>query len=357
MRTILKAAIFVSVMVLTPLVFAQDPPAEAPPPPPPPPAPPALKQVQVQVWISETNEEGLRDIGNNLTYTRFVDGEEQSGSVQQVESRLINTDTGENFLGPTVPAPVAPPPNSFGGTLRPDNDNNPATGVPGPSGFGLTYSIVEEDYGALSGRFRAIENKGDVDTISKPEVLVEDKNEATIRAGNQLPYQSVSYPKGQPVLAVAWENTGVNMRITPTIMPNDFVELNIQELDVTDELRPVVSRGIELPVISKRSQTGFVQVPNGETLVIGGLTSRRVTRSEQRVPILGKIPLLGMPFRRRLSEAQVTTLLIFVSPTIVDMRSISEESQGALEFWRERGTDWENKERIEEEIDRMNNEL
>ncbi len=356
MRRILALAALLCLLPIS-MALGQDPAPAAPAAPPPPPPPPNLLQVQVRVWLSETNEEGLRDLGNNLTYKRFVDGKEQSGSVQQVESQVFNPTTGENFLGPTLPAPVASSPDGFAAPLRPDNDNNPRTGIPSPSGSGMTYSIVQDDYGTLEGVFRAIETKSDVALISKPELLVVNGGTAEIRAGTQLPYQTVAYPKGPPQLSVQWKDIGVNMQLVPTILGNDYVELDLAELNVSDRLQPVISRGVELPVFSKRSQTGVVVVPDGQTLVIGGLSSRSVKRSEQRVPLLGKIPLLGMPFRKRISNADVTHLLVFVSPTIVDLRALTEKATSALEFWQERGSEWDNKERIEDEIKKMEHDL
>ena len=70
-------------------------------------------------------------------------------------------------------------------------------------------------------------------------------------------------------------------------------------------------------MFAKRSQTGSVLVPNGQALVIGGLSSRVTRRTERRVPILGKVPVLGIAFRGRRSEVQNIHLLIFVSPTVV----------------------------------------
>ncbi|MEA3364656.1 MAG: hypothetical protein U9Q79_03360, partial [Candidatus Hydrogenedentes bacterium] len=66
---------------------------EAPPPVEPPPPPQQvepIRQVQIQVWISETTEDGLRDIGTNLDYTRFVRGIENSGTVERISTRVFD---------------------------------------------------------------------------------------------------------------------------------------------------------------------------------------------------------------------------------------------------------------------------
>jgi type II secretory pathway component GspD/PulD (secretin) len=348
-----------------PAVFAEDAPAQpaAEAPPPPPPGPADIRQVQVQVWISETNEQGLRNIGNNLDFTRFVQEdtfngpvwEEQGGAVPQAATNMF---TPGDYGSVVLPAPIPPAGANFEDQpLRPDPNNNRNDGIAAISGFGMEYSIANDQYGTINGLFRALETKVDVDLISKPELLVVNGGTAEIKAGGQIPYQTVKYPKGTPNLSIEWRDIGVNLKLQPTIMPNDFVQLHLQQLEVSDITRIENLRGVDLPVFSKRAQTGFVLVPSGQTLVIGGLSSRVVRKTERRVPLVGRLPVLGMPFRSRNSEADITHLLIFVSPTIVDLRAPSKAGLSALEFWKERGSEWSNIDRIEQEIEIMREEL
>jgi type II secretory pathway component GspD/PulD (secretin) len=73
------------------------------------------------------------------------------------------------------------------------------------------------------------------------------------------------------------------------------------------------------------------------------------------VPLLGSIPILGIPFRGRNTQSTNSHLLIFVSPTIVNLRNMSEEAKSALNFWQDRR--WENSGRISKEIQVMQDEL
>ncbi len=302
-----------------------------------------IDQVQIQVWIGETNEKGLGEIGTNLTYTRFVREVEQSGSLQQVDTNVF--DPNDPLYSVVLPAPD---PDLFPAPMRFDPDGDPATGIQTQGGAGLVASIINSDYGTIVGRFRAIERQSDLDLISKPELVVANQKEAEIHAGGEVPYQDIKYEKGKARLNVEWHKIGVNMKLTPLIVPGntDFVQITLSELNVSDITRIDNIRGVDLPVFSERSQTGVVIVPNGQTLVIGGLTSSVVSNSERRVPILGKLPIVGMPFRGRRSDTVNTTLLIFVSPTIVNLRSIAEEAVKARDFWQ----GWQNAERIQQEI-------
>lgn len=310
-----------------------------------------FQQVQMHVWISETGESGLRDVGANLSYTRFVEGKEKGAVVQQITTNTF--DPLDSNFNVTLPAPS---PSLFPEPLRPDLAGTLDDGIQSQAGAGLTFSLVAGGSGTIDGVIRGIEQNNDLDLISKPELLVIDGMTAEIHAGGKVPFQDIKYDdKGVPQLNVAFKDIGVSMKITPTVRSDDLVQLTIDQLEVTDIARIDNIRGIDLPVISKRSQTGIVLVPNGQALVIGGLSSRVSRQAERRIPIIGKIPVLGFPFRSRESEISNLHLMIFVAPTVVDLRELTQSQVDALEFWRQ--GQWENRPRIEEEIDIMQNEL
>jgi type II secretory pathway component GspD/PulD (secretin) len=173
-----------------------------------------------------------------------------------------------------------------------------------------------------------------------------------------VPYQNATANiYGAMQLDVLWRDVGVNLNVIPQILPDNSIRLTLKQLDVTDVDRIENNRGVDLPVFAKRSQTGVVVVPNGQTLVVGGLSSRIVRRADRRVPVIGALPIIGMPFRSRETDADITHLLVFVSPTIVDLRALNKQSQSALEFWQQRGNEWENADRIKEEINLLETEL
>ncbi len=322
-------------------------------PPPPAPAPIGgadLRQVQMQAWISETSEQGLRELGVNLNYTRFVRGEEQSGSLQQIRTQVFDPLTSNYRV--TLPVPDQ---TLFDPPLRPDLSGDISGGIQTQAGFGLSASVIDTGHGTLESVFRAIEQKSDVDLISKPELLVINNQPAEILAGGKFPYQDIQYDKGIAQLNVQWQPIGVNMKMTPMIQPDNSILLTIAQLDVTDIARIDNIRGIDLPVFSVRSQTGEVVVPDGQAVVIGGLSSKVVRNNERRIPLIGKLPILGFPFRGKRAEAVNGLLLIFVRPTIVDLREMTPQAYNALNFWQERR--WENKRRIGQEIQAMEDEI
>ncbi|GMV99471.1 MAG: hypothetical protein AMXMBFR84_06100 [Candidatus Hydrogenedentota bacterium] len=352
-----------------PAAAAAPPPAEAPPPPPPPPPQPLdipIRQVQIQVWISQTDEDGLREIGSNLNYVRRVRDDETGAAVERVRTNTFDPTSGP--FTTVLPAPDGGPyrdnvrltpesntPWTPGNILLTDPNNPEEFFVDTRAGAGLTYSIIDDDRGTIEGLIRAIESKTDSDLISKPSLLVVDKAKATIKTGDEIPYQNVEYKNGQPVLGITWKPIGVNIQLMPQILGEGLIAIDITQLEVIDRLRDTPIQGLQVPIFSTRSQSGSVLIPNGESLVIGGLSSRVVRSAERRVPIVGKLPFVGAPFRGRRNEALNSHLLVFIMPTEVNLRDTNETMQGALDFWRE--TEWRNRERIEEEIQYMEDSL
>jgi hypothetical protein len=245
------------------IAFGQEEPPLSEPPPvvaqpaeivsaaPPPDTADDIRQVQIQIWISQTDEDGLRELGTNLNYTRFVRGNEQSGSVERIETNTFDifdtnpTDNRPQTFETTLPAPDSNPfPDNV--RLSPDTANVFApsgnTLVARPNrpgefnvntyrGVGLSWSIIDADRGTLDGIFRGIETKTDSDLISKPEILVMNENTASIQAGEEFPYQKVVYDGGNPQLSVDWKRIGVNLELKPTILSDeDLVQIDITNL-------------------------------------------------------------------------------------------------------------------------------
>ena len=302
----------------------------------------SIKQVQISVWIVETNTQGLRELGANLQYTRFDGEDESGGSIQQISTGIIDTENPD--FRTSVPEPTR---ELFPGGARPDLDED-APGLQTQQGGGLEFTIINTGSGTLDGVFRSNSRKSRITLVSRPELLVINEKKATIHAGGEVPFQGINYNRdsgrvklkdGQPQLEVRWEQIGVLMELTPTIMSNNLVQIHLEKLEVSDLARIDRVRGIELPVFSKRSQTGWVVVPNRSTLVVGGLTSLVDRFSTRRVPILGKLPLIGIPFRSRRSDNTVSHLLIFISPTIVDLRNMTPQVEEATNFYLDE--DWD----------------
>jgi type II secretory pathway component GspD/PulD (secretin) len=115
---------------------------------------------------------------------------------------------------------------------------------------------------------------------------------------------------------------GVKLVVTPRVVGNSDVQLELKpEISAVETIQARVILGgkvNESPIFSRRKLQTTATVPNGSTLVLGGLLSDETTKSYTKVPLLGDIPVLGYAFRKDSKERNKRNLLIFVTPTIVD---------------------------------------
>lgn len=156
----------------------------------------------------------------------------------------------------------------------------------------------------------AMENQGHGDLISSPSLFTANQQTAVIESGEEIPYQEVSLSGGT---GVAFKKAVLSLKVTPQIMPDDKVLL---QLNVNQD-RPSSRIVLGVPAISTRQITTNVLVKNGQTLVLGGIYELNKELDEQRLPFLGKIPVVGILFRQQNRKENKRELLIFVTPKII----------------------------------------
>jgi type IV pilus assembly protein PilQ len=157
----------------------------------------------------------------------------------------------------------------------------------------------------------ALETSGHGHLISKPSLFTANLQEAEIAAGEEIPYQEVSRGGGT---GVAFKRAVLSLQVTPQILPNNKVLLKLQ----INQDRPSSRMIMGVPAISTRQMMTQILVASGKTAVLGGIYEQDAEQLEQRVPILGKIPLFGLLFQEHGEKVVKRELLIFVTPEIVD---------------------------------------
>ncbi len=191
------------------------------------------------------------------------------------------------------------------------------------SGAGV-YSILGSDFQAT---LSAVAKAGKTEILSRPSILARNNQAATISLGQQVPLISGTRfdTFGNQINTVTYQSVGVNLSVTPFISSDGNVEMVVtpEISSLTDRSQWVnISSGgtngaVLVPVINSRVATTTVVVPDGQTVVIGGLMENTQADSETKVPGLGDIPLLGNLFKRKVKENVKRELMIFLTPTIV----------------------------------------
>ena len=181
------------------------------------------------------------------------------------------------------------------------------------SGLGFTFQRLGSAEFTLNANLLAMQEEGKGRIISTPKILTLDNKEAYIEQGLEIPYQVLE----EGSYSLKWAKAVLRLEVTPHITMDRRIAMKIvAKKDAPD--RSIVVQGA--PAIDKKEAGTELMVNNGDTIVIGGIITREETLSNKGVPGLSNLPLLGWLFK---SEAKDTTdkeLLIFVTPTIVELQ-------------------------------------
>ncbi len=155
----------------------------------------------------------------------------------------------------------------------------------------------------------ALESDGQAEVVSQPRVVTADRQTASIKSGEEIPYQRAS---SSGATAVSFKEAVLSLEVTPQITPDDKI---IMDLVVNQDSRGEVTAGI--PSINTNQVTTQVLVGNGETVVLGGIFQSQVATQTTKTPFLGDIPYLGRLFKRTEKIDERSELLIFITPKII----------------------------------------
>jgi general secretion pathway protein D len=202
---------------------------------------------------------------------------------------------------------------TFSGTTQTDfGVNNSSTG--------FTYTLLEAT--RFRGFLRAFANQNELEVLSKPHLLATNNTEASIEVGNQIPVvtQQFSGTPGVPATtgvfnSIEYRDTGILLSITPRINAANYVAM-----DVSQEISEAQSNtigGTDQPIIRQRRVQTSVVVPNGQTLLIGGIMESRRDTSEQGVPWIRKLPVLRHLFGTQRRNVRKTELFIAITPHVL----------------------------------------
>lgn len=204
---------------------------------------------------------------------------------------------------------------------------NLATGTPGSvlPGGGLNFGIGHKINGqyVLGFLARFLENNGDGNVLSTPNLLTLDNEEAKIIIGQNVPFVTGQYTNNNsgsngsvnPFQTIERKDVGLQLRVRPQINENGTVKLAIFQ-EVSDVLPSTVNNP-NGPTTSKRSIESNVLVDDGAIVVLGGLLQDKYSGNNEKVPGLGDIPLFGNLFKSEARSRSKTNLMVFLRPVVV----------------------------------------
>lgn len=280
----------------------------------------------VFVQVTHTNE---LDLGTEMTY---------SGPVA-ISTNPRGTATSQFGIGLSNPtgAVVSGVPDLGGGliTTAPTVGSLPSSGS--PSSNGAFYSLVGRDVNATIHALAAV-NKTEV--LSRPSVLTRNNQQATILVGQVIPIitsSSAATSLSPAFNTITQSDIGIILKVTPFITAEGNVEMILDPVisSLSGTTVPI-GNGVSYPAINMISADTVVVTPNNQTVVIGGLMQTQKNVTENKIPILGDIPILGYAFKYSTSSRQKTELIIFLTPHIVhnpsELAQLTLQERGRMEL-------------------------
>lgn len=258
----------------------------------------APRQVLIEARIVEASKEFARDLGVRLGYgdakDRSLGGGAQLGFGSSEFVNSTTTDGVVNFQR---------------------NIGESATSGSGflPNGFGnLNLTLFNSSLTRfLNLELSALESDGRGRVVSSPRVLTANQVEASIEQGTEIPYQQAS---SSGATNVSFKKAVLSLKVKPQITPDGRLQLSIE----VNKDRPLFESALlGVPPIETKNVKSEVLIDNGGTVVIGGIYEEEETSNEDRVPVLGELPVVGFLFRTRSKISNRKELLVFITPKIV----------------------------------------
>jgi general secretion pathway protein D len=209
------------------------------------------------------------------------------------------------------------------------------TAVPGA---GLNFGVAAQKNGVYFLGFlaRFLQSTGEGNILSTPNLLTLDNEEAKIVIGQNVPFLTGQFSNTgsggnngavNPFQTIERKDVGITLRVKPQISENGTIKMTIYQ-----EVSSVQPGSVNSPsgiITNKRTIESTVLVDNGAIVVLGGLLQDEYAGNEEKVPVLGDVPLFGNLFKSEKRNRKKTNLMVFLRPVV--MRDARETSNLALD--------------------------
>ena len=182
---------------------------------------------------------------------------------------------------------------------------------------------------------RFLESDSRTRLVQNPTVRATDGQLATIRIGSRVPVASGSFQPaftgatGTPVVQFQYIDVGVNMDITPRVLLNREISMQVVVQVQATAGNNIIS-GVSLPVFTNREITHEIRLSEGETNILGGLITDTESVASSGIPGLSQIPILGHLFSTEITQRDQTEIIVLLTPHIVKMPNLSDRNLRGL---------------------------
>lgn len=189
----------------------------------------------------------------------------------------------------------------------------------------------------INGALRALITQGKARVLSRPSVSTLSGEKAKILIGGSIPIPT----NDDGSVTIQWKEYGVKLDIEPVVDQMDKITSKVHaEVSSLDYSHGVVQNGFSIPALSTREAEAVIHVPNGMTMVIGGLLNSEDTKTVSKIPLLSSIPILGEFFKHTSRSRDKRELIILITPHIVGEDTQARMSDKMKEAFNEGQTEY-----------------
>lgn len=193
--------------------------------------------------------------------------------------------------------------------------NNLNVNFPVNNAASMLLQVASINSRVLDLELTALERENSVEIIASPRLLTTNKKSANIKQGTEIPY--AVYSQKDELKNIEFREAVLGLEVTPHMSKDNQILL---DLVVSQNSPNSQTAGSELVTIDKQEINTQVFAKHGETIVLGGIFQHLVAKGEDKVPVLGSIPVIKRLFSQSRDKIAKRELVIFVTPYIINIR-------------------------------------
>jgi pilus assembly protein CpaC len=204
------------------------------------------------------------------------------------------------------------------GAIRPNSSSGISINASLPSGstpFGTMIAQVLGGGISADILVQALEDKGLARRLAEPNLIALSGEKASFLAGGEIP---IPIAENDGKVTVQYKEYGVRLNFTPIVLDSGLINLKLEpEVSQIDENTVIRTGVISIPGFITRRASTSIEVRDGQSFAMAGLLQSVHTKSQEQIPWLGQVPILGALFRSSSFQEEETDLVIIVTPRLV----------------------------------------
>jgi len=264
------------------------------------------QQVEIEARVVAATRSFSREIGTQFAFSSALDA---GSSILGGDAGVGTSPIIRNFGPGQLPAPPVIVGAGGSSTTSGSQPLNTNLGVGSPTS-GISYAFSAKNF-ALDFIITAAEDRGVGKLLSKPKLITQNNEKATVKQGTKIPIQTIV----NNTVSVQFVDAVLQLSVTPQITADGTVFMDVQVEN--DQIDQAIQRVNGIPAIDTQAAETKVLINDGGTVVIGGIIVSTQRTDIQQVPLLGSLPVVGNLFRHTTVSSNAQELLFFLTPRIL----------------------------------------